>query len=181
MAAIPNPIKTPVENILVDNTTGEILYYTPHCRPTHVDNPRLYTNVQPVFKWNKDRTELVKVGERDVDKEIQACAVGITPYELLERTQSLDAPEFRKTTGFYEDVTALPETTGEAVKAAALLDKLVAINEKEQKDVLGRENKAGVPSSPAVDSAGSSGANQSAGEKAGGKEKVEVEKGGEVK
>ena len=83
MAAIPNPIKTPVENILVDDTTGEILYYTPHCRPKHVDNPRLYTNVQPVFKWNKERTELVKVGERDVDKEIQACAVGVTPYELF--------------------------------------------------------------------------------------------------
>ena len=178
---IKNPCKTPVEDILVDEDTGEILYFTPHCRPTHADNPALYTNVQPVYKWNKERTELVKVGERDVDKEIQACAVGITPYDLMERVQSMDAPELHRKTGFYEDITSLPETTGDAVKAAALLDKLTALNEKEQNNVLGRENAAGLPAGGAVDSAVHSGADQGAGEKAVGQEKGQVEKGGEVK
>lgn len=89
-------------------------YYTIDNPPPFVDNPKLYTNVQPVMKWNKERTELVQVGVKDVDKEINAAAVGITPYALLERVQHGDASAIPDNSNLqYGDVSDLPTTEAE--------------------------------------------------------------------
>lgn len=115
--------KKMLDGIALSNEDGEIVYYSPRVRPSQEDNPALYKNVQPVFKWNKERTELVKVGERDVDKEIQDASIGITPYELQERCQRLgDDSLMNVKQGFYADVTGAPETLGEACDLARGLD-----------------------------------------------------------
>ena len=89
-------------------------YYTIDNPPPFVDNPKLYTNVQPVMKWNKERTELVQVGVKDLDKEINAAAVGITPYALLERVQHGDASALPDNSNLqYGDVSDLPTTEAE--------------------------------------------------------------------
>ena len=120
------------------NADGECVYFSPRVLPSHEDNPALYVNKVPVFKWNKDRTELVKVGERDVDKEIQDASIGITPYDLIDRIQRLgdDSPLHAKE-GFGGDFTDFPETLGEACDKARDLDKFEddLIKKKEAQNV----------------------------------------------
>ena len=96
------------ESVKVDSN-GELIapshYYTQNDLPVPHDS-LVYSNIVDDFKWNKERTALVKVGSHDRDKEIQAAVVGITPYDILERTQAdFSKPAFHVTEGVYAEVS----------------------------------------------------------------------------
>lgn len=96
------------------DANGEVIapshYYTQNDLPVPRDS-LVYSNIVDDFKWNEKRTGLVKVGSHDRDKEIQAASVGITPYDILERTQAdFSKPAFHVTEGVYADVSGMPET-----------------------------------------------------------------------
>ena len=113
-------------------------------------------NKRPVLKWNKERTALVDTGKvRDIDAEIQAASVGITPYDCLERVQgNLDRlgevlPDSSASTQDM-DVSDYPQTLAEekAVSDMADLIQKEALNVRQQqdsaglqKDVLGGDGK----------------------------------------
>lgn len=66
--------------------------------------------------WNKDQTALVKVGERNLQEEYNAAAVGLTPYEVLKRVVATgDESPLNAQEGQYGDFSGMPETTSEAV------------------------------------------------------------------
>lgn len=108
-------------------------YYTP-LDPPPCEDHLVYSNIQPVMKWNKERTALVKVGEHDVDKEISASAVGITVYDLLRRVQSGEVGALNREECFYDDVSGDPETLAEQKAVVEAADQV--------KDYLGKEAAA---------------------------------------
>ena len=76
--------------------------------------------VVDVMQWNKDHTALVKSGERDIQKEINAAAEGVTPYEIFDRvSRSGDTSLLGEDTGFYGDASGAPETLADAGKMLA--------------------------------------------------------------
>ena len=91
---------------------------------------------------------MVKVGERDADKEIQDASIGITPYDLIDRIQRLgdDSPLHAKN-GFGADLTGAPETLGEACDMARGLDKFEddLIKKKEAQDNVQQSKDTGKP------------------------------------
>lgn len=117
------------ESIKVDSN-GEVIspshYYTQNDLPAPHDS-LVYSNIVDDFKWNEKRTALVKVGSHDRDKEIQAAVVGITPYDILERTQAdFSKPAFHATEGVYADVSGMPETLADE---KIILDNVDALKE----------------------------------------------------
>ena len=90
--------------------------------------------VVDVMQWNKEHTALVKAGERDIQKEINAAAEGVTPYEVFDRvSRSGDTSLLGEDTGFYGDASGAPETISDADKMLsdaaaqqAALDKAAA-------------------------------------------------------
>lgn len=74
--------------------------------------------IVPVFIWNEKHTALVKTGERDLQKEIDAAAVGLTPYEIIDRMVRTgdDSLLAQGGEGQYGDFTGLPETISDAKK-----------------------------------------------------------------
>lgn len=109
--------------------------------------------VVDVMQWNKDRTALVKTGERDIQKEINAAAEGVTPYEVFDRvSRSGDTSLLGEDTGFYGDASGAPETISDADKmltaagqeAAAIqaaADKAAPVNNPVDKTVPVQEVK----------------------------------------
>lgn len=90
--------------------------------------------VKPVYQWNEEKTDLLKVGEVDVTKEMNERAVGTTIYELLAKFGGLDgvAANFPDDGEGDQDLTIFPETSGEMTEMAAAADR-VAAAEKVQK------------------------------------------------
>ena len=87
-----------------------------------------------VMQWNKEHTALVKVGERNVQDEINAAAKGLTPYEVFDRVaRTGDDSLLGEDVGFYGDASGAPETISDAdkmlsdaVAQQAALDKAAA-------------------------------------------------------
>lgn len=73
--------------------------------------------IADIMQWNKDQTALVKVGERDIQKEINAAAVGVTPYELLATVlKTGDESLLSQNEGASGDFSGMPETMSDALK-----------------------------------------------------------------
>lgn len=84
--------------------------------------------VEPVFK-EKAPGELVKVGERHLQAEYNAAAVGVTPYEIFDRcvkTGDLSALEDYSDKGGDVDVSGLPDNLSDAVSAIDAGEKAAA-------------------------------------------------------
>jgi hypothetical protein len=112
------------------DANGEVIgpshYYTQNDLPAPHDS-LVYSNIVDDFKWNENRTALVKVGSHDRDKEIQVASVGITPYDILERTQAdFSKSAFHATEGVYADVSGMPETLADE---KIILDNVEALKE----------------------------------------------------
>ena len=87
--------------------------------------------VADVMAWNKDQTALVKTGERNLQDEINAAAVGITPYEVFDRVAKTgDKSLLGEDTGFYGDASGAPETISEADKMVSEADAQQAALDK---------------------------------------------------
>lgn len=74
--------------------------------------------IEPVFSWNKDHSALVQVGERDVQAEHDAAAVGVTPYEVIDRCIKTGDLLNLSDPGLSVDLSAAPESLADV---AALL------------------------------------------------------------
>lgn len=68
------------------------------------------------FQWNPEMTELVKVGEEDIQKAIDERAKGCTLAEQIARLARGDESVLQPGEGVYGDVYEFPETTGEALQ-----------------------------------------------------------------
>lgn len=80
--------------------------------------------VQPVYSWNDDHTALVQTGEVNTDEEINAAAVGVTPYEIIDRvSRTGDESPLHQRAGRFGDVSGLPDNISD-LKACA--DSLAA-------------------------------------------------------
>ena len=98
--------------------------------------------VRPVFSWNKDGTALVKTGEIDIQEEINAAAVGVTPYEIMDRlAKTGDESPLHASDGFTGDVSDVPDNMADVNR--------VVIKAKEELDRLSAKESS--PVSPAVD------------------------------
>lgn len=94
--------------------------------------------VRPVFSWNKDGTALVKTGEVDIQAEIDAAGVGITPYEIIDRmTKTGDASPLEASKGVYADASDIPDNISDI--------KRVSLEAKSQLDAI-ETVKAAAPS-----------------------------------
>lgn len=95
--------------------------------------------VEPVFQWNEKRTDLVKVGEVNIQEQLNERAKGTTVYELIERFRGpenvFDAyPD--KGEGIV-DPTLFPETSGDITKmteAASRVEAATANKKEKQPD-----------------------------------------------
>lgn len=84
--------------------------------------------IEPVYQWNEDRTDLVKVGEVNVQERLNERAKGTTVYELLDRFRGPDNtydayPD--KGEGIV-DSSVFPETSGDITKMNQAFDKVKA-------------------------------------------------------
>lgn len=73
--------------------------------------------------------ELVEVGKRDLQKEYNAAAVGITPYEIFDRcvkTGDLSALDDYSDKGGDVDASGLPDNLADAVAAIDAGEKVAA-------------------------------------------------------
>lgn len=83
---------------------------------------------ESVYQWNETRTDLVKVGEVDVQERLNERAKGTTVYDLLDR--------FRGPDNLYDaypdkgegivDPSLFPETSGDITKMNQALDRVNA-------------------------------------------------------
>lgn len=72
------------------------------------------------YVWNENRTELVETGEVDIQKEINAAAVGTGTAAEINRLLKGDTSVLVPAgDGDYSDVSEAPDTYGEIVTAAA--------------------------------------------------------------
>ena len=70
--------------------------------------------VVDVLQWDEKHTSLVKTGVRDLQKEVNAAAVGVTPYEVIERAvRSGDLSLFGQDSGSVVDVSNVPDNVSE--------------------------------------------------------------------
>lgn len=123
-------------------TKNEALhYYTPLDLPPvgKEDCPNVPI---PVMVWNDDRSALVKKGERDLQAEIDAAAVGLGVYDLLRRAQHGDTSSFDGQP-IYGDFTDNPETLSEAKDVTDAADKV-------KEFINGQSNKVEQGSKPAA-------------------------------
>lgn len=91
--------------------------------------------VRPVYQWNENRTDLKKVGEVDIQEELNERAKGTTVYELLDRFRGPDNvydayPD--KGEGIL-DPSVFPETSGDITKMNESLDRLQTAKGEEPK------------------------------------------------
>lgn len=77
------------------------------------------------YLWNEDRSELVEVGEIDIQKEIDAAAVGQSAAEQIKRILQGDLSPFADGEPTYGDVSDVPDTYGEVVAAKEEIDAKV--------------------------------------------------------
>lgn len=68
------------------------------------------------YVWNDDQTELVKVRDVDIQKEINEAAKGCTIQEQIARLSMGDTSVLIDGEPVYADISDIPETTGEAMK-----------------------------------------------------------------
>lgn len=93
---------------------------------------------KPVYQWNEDHTDLVKVGEIDVTKEMNEKAVGTTVYELIAKFGGLEnvAENFPDSGEGDQDLTIFPETSGEMTEMEQAFDRVqVAASEEPEQAV----------------------------------------------
>lgn len=105
----------------------------------------------PVMVWNDDRTALVKKGERDQQKEIDAAAVGLGVYDLLRRAQHGDETGFDGVP-LDGDFSDNPETLAEAKDLTDAADKVQEYLNNEQS----RKVEQGIKPAPSSSSSGAS-------------------------
>lgn len=101
--------------------------------------------VRKQYLWNKDRTALEEVGEVDIQKEIDAAAVGQSAAEQIKRIYQGDLSPFADGEPQYGDVSGVPDTYGEVVKAKEDLDakveELKAADQENKKKLAAAQEK----------------------------------------
>lgn len=104
--------------------------------------------IVPVMKWNKERTKVVKVGDRNLQEEIQELAKGCTITEQIARLARGDT-SMLKGEGYYGDVSGAPETEMEAMNEVTknnskleLLAQKYGCSVDELKDVLAKQEES---------------------------------------
>lgn len=78
--------------------------------------------IRPILQWDEDHKKIVKVGEEDIQANIDKRAQGMTLSEQLQRLARGDVSVLRDGEPFYGDVSDVPEMYGDA--AAALDAKI---------------------------------------------------------
>lgn len=78
--------------------------------------------IRPILSWDEDHKKIVKVGEEDIQANIDKRAKGMSLSEQLQRLARGDVSVLQSGEGFYGDVSDVPEMYGDA--AAALEIKL---------------------------------------------------------
>lgn len=99
--------------------------------------------LRPVFNWNKEGTALVKTGEVDIQADIDAAAVGITPYEIIDRmTKTGDSTPLEASKGVYGDASNIPDNISDINR--------LSLDAKSQLDAIeaAEKAKASAPVSP---------------------------------
>jgi len=160
------------EDVKKPEAVKKPVYYTQDNLPpvTYNDCPNVPV---PVMAWNDDRTALVQVGQRDLQAEIQAAAVGLGVYDLLRRAQHGDVSCFDGAP-LYGDFTDNPETLSEA-------KDVVDASEKVKDYLNGQPKQVATGPQPASSSAasGASAPDQASEEKKSSSQASQVEAKGE--
>lgn len=76
--------------------------------------------VEPVFTLNEKSGDLVQTGERNLQEEVNAAAVGVTPYEIFDRyakTGDLSPLNEKQGTTGDVDVSDMPDNLSDADRA----------------------------------------------------------------
>lgn len=84
--------------------------------------------IEPVFQWNEKRTDLVKVGEVNIQEQLNERAKGTTVYELIDRFRGPDnvLDAFPDKGEGIQDSTIFPETSGDITKMNEAFDRVKA-------------------------------------------------------
>lgn len=113
----------------IADSNGEIVspvgFFTPAftaSAPAPLVAADLSNNAVDEYKWNENRTALVKVGTFNLQERIQAAAKGVTIYEVLERARRGDVDALAQvepdavvdTETPPVDVSEMPETMADA-------------------------------------------------------------------
>lgn len=94
--------------------------------------------IRTEFVWNADETELVKVRDVDIQKELNEAAKGCTIVEQIARLGMGDTSVLLDGEPVYADISDIPETTGEAMSQMenkvkeAYLKKILQNEEKKK-------------------------------------------------
>lgn len=73
--------------------------------------------IRPILRWDEDHKHVVKVGEEDIQENIDKAAQGMTLSEQLHRLARGDISVLRTAEPYYGDVSEMPEMYGDAAKA----------------------------------------------------------------
>ena len=87
------------------------------------------SKVRKVYGWDESGKRLVQTGEVDIQEEINAAAVGVTPYEIMDRlAKTGDESPLHASEGFAGDVSGVPDNMADinrvVIKAKEELDQL---------------------------------------------------------
>lgn len=104
--------------------------------------------IREKFQWNDDQTELIKVGEEDIQKVMNERAKGLTIPEQVARIARGELGVVMDGDGFYGDVSDMSEqTVGQQLsvmeeKTAAAYAGIQAKKEAAQKSDLAKAEEA---------------------------------------
>lgn len=91
--------------------------------------------IRPILRWDEEHKKIVKVGEEDIQENIDKRAQGMTLSEQLHRLARGDISVLQTGEAFYGDVSDVPEMYGDA---SAALDAKMA----EEAQKIAAEKKA---------------------------------------